>query len=710
MQPFRNFTTALALSSAALSFAPSARACGPDFPNAYLAEGSVSLLTAPEGYFAAEIAKLAPPKKSDPANDPTAKRIAAANNARRASELIETGVLRLELARRGLKQERIDALAAELEATRAAIFAKDWSKPPLFSGDMPDEFALYLKGAIAYWKNDRHAAREQWTKLLALPENDRRHYTVNATYMIGRTYVPDARCEGLPDARHVSDHVRRDMREGAKWMRLTREAAAAGFDDLSGLADASLGWEARTCFFTGDDAKAIHLYLRQYEIHQPGNVVTSLRAVARSALENAGWRAGDPDDPEASRLEALANDELARRVVTVYLLARLGTNPWWNENDADGRVTRQSARWAEILEKADLREVPDTDRLAWLAYQAGFFELAQKWVALASHDSVPGNWIRAKLALRDGNAQAGEQFLEKATASDDLAGEARPAAWADLGRVRMGLGKYAAALDAFIKGGHWEDSAYIAERVLTLDELQQYVDEHCPEYEGRGIKDRWNYENRWGGGDEKTGRESTRHLLARRLARANKPKLAQKYFPEDALKNYADYIADVRKGFDNALPAAERAAAFWRAAQNAHDNGMEMLGTELTPDYFIWGGSYSHDAGGIPRARRGKLRLEGGPGAPTSDELVRVENAKVPGKRYHYRYRAAELGWWAASLMPNDSDETARVLHTSGLWIKNHDPREANKFYQAIVIRCGNTAPGKATAAKGWFVEMKYAD
>ncbi|MDR1009648.1 MAG: hypothetical protein LBM04_00695 [Opitutaceae bacterium] len=702
MQPFRNFTTALALSSAALSLAPSARACGPDFPNAYLAEGSVSLLSAPEGYFAAEIAKLAPPQKTGSANDPMAKRLAAASNARRANELTETGVLRLELARRGLKQERIDALAAELETTRAAIFAKDWSKPPLFSGDMPAEFALYLKGAIAYWKNDHHAAREQWTKLLALPENDRRHYTVNATYMIGRTYVPDDPAGNRPTRTPLSDDIKREMLEGAKWLRQARNAAAAGFEDLSNLAEASLGWEARAYFFNKNDDKAVHLYLQQHAANDNSRAVISLRAVAQSALEDAGKT--EEYYPESyANLRHLAKDELSRRVITLYLLARFGTN-MWSDGEAEKKLERQSRAWAEILAEAKLRDLPDTDRLAWLAYQAGYFDLAAKWLETASGTSVSANWIRAKLALRAGDSAKAETFLEKVTASDDLAGEARPVAWADLGRVRMGTGKYAAALDALIKGGHWEDSAYIAERVLTLDELQQYVDAHCPEYESRAAKDRW------GGRDEKTGHESTRHLLARRLARANKPELAQKYFPEDALKNYTAYIADVRKGFDNTLPTDARAAAFWRAAQNARANGMEMLGTELTPDFFIWGGSYSYDAGGIPRARRGKLRLEGGPGAPTPGELERVENAKVPGKRYHYRYRAAELGWWAASLMPNDSDETARVLNLSGLWIKNHDPREANKFYRAIVIRCGNTALGKAAAAKNWFVELERAN
>jgi hypothetical protein len=92
---------------------------------------------------------------------------------------------------------------------------------------------------------------------------------------------------------------------------------------------------------------------------------------------------------------------------------------------------------------------------------------------------------------------------------------------------------------------------------------------------------------------------------------------------------------------------------------------------------------------------------------PTPDELKRLENTAPPQKRFHYRHRAAELGWWAASLMPNDSDKTAHILNTAGGWLKNRAPQEANRFYQALVIRCGNTRLGKQAAARNWFPEEK---
>ena len=731
-----------------------ARACGPDFPNAYLADGSVSLLNAPEGYFAAEIARLANAQKdlrpdTTIADKARAALIAAANAAKRKGELTETGVLRLELAKRGVAPARVDALAAELEAARASIFAKAWDKPPAFSEDMPAEFALYLTGAFYYWKegNEHRAARETardcWTKLLALPENERRHHTVNAAYMLGRMnfsndtnhYNPGTYEVITPDYSNDFDA----KRESPQFFRKAREAIAAGFDDPDDLLAPSLGWEARASLETRetrDYAKAIHLYMRQYaalgdadnagkfnDHNGQTNALTSLRITASAALEYAGASANLPGETCAGIVEclqALAQDELSRRVVTVYLLARFGgyaNGYYYNSNDAAAaRIARQSRAWAAILQTAGLRDVPDADRIAWIAYQAGNFDMARQWVDIAPQDSVPANWIRAKLALRDGNTAGGESLLEKVTASADLTGDARPVAWSELGRVRMGRGKYAAALDAFIRGGHWEDSAYIAERVLTLDELRAYVDKNYPSYNSTSQKtacdlsvqiiadnaDDWSC-SPWITGESATLGNALRYLLARRLARANQPDTAVTYFPKKLLTTYTAYIADVRLGFDSALPEEKRARAFWRAALAIHEDGMELLGAELAPDAFIWGGSFTDN--GIADARKNGLRFDSGPAAPTADELKRLDENIVPVARYHYRYRAAQLGMWAASLMPNDDDETAAMLNRAGGWLKNRDPKAANDFYRALVIRCPNTALGKAAAKKGWFAD-----
>jgi hypothetical protein len=268
----------------------------------------------------------------------------------------------------------------------------------------------------------------------------------------------------------------------------------------------------------------------------------------------------------------------------------------------------------------------------------------------------------------------------------------RKRALAELGRVCLARDEATEALSAWIEGGHAEDAAYVAERVLRLDELRAYVDEHCPD---SGVR-----------ADEMLDatpaalRTEIRYLLARRLARFGQGEAAEVYFPENLRGVYHAYMSDVRTGFDLDRPTAERAEAFWRAAQAVHNHGMALLGTELDPDWAIWDGAYESSPTGD--LRTGEARLTGGVWAPTPAELKRLSEHAVPQQRYHYRYRAADLAWWAASLLPNDLDETAGILSEAGNWLKNRDPQAAQRFYQALVIRCGHTSLGLAAAQEHW--------
>ena len=220
---------------------------------------------------------------------------------------------------------------------------------------------------------------------------------------------------------------------------------------------------------------------------------------------------------------------------------------------------------------------------------------------------------------------------------------------------------------------------------MTLPELQAFVDHHP--HEGLELR------------------------LAQRLARSGEFELAERYFPAatpgaDNLRAlFHTYVADVRLGFDSSRPAPERAAAFWRAAVAMRDHGDGLLGSELETSYAPF--PLEHPADDEEIEERRQSRLAGGALAATPDELRRLEDAQTPAERRfrHYRYRAADLAWWAASLMPNDSEATAEILREAGTWLAPRDPAAAEKFYQALVIRCGQTPLGRAAAKKRWFPE-----
>lgn len=85
--------------------------------------------------------------------------------------------------------------------------------------------------------------------------------------------------------------------------------------------------------------------------------------------------------------------------------------------------------------------------------------------------------------------------------------------------------------------------------------------------------------------------------------------------------------------------------------------------------------------------------------APATDDVQ-------PLLRFHYRYRAAALAWEAAEQMPDNTEETARVLCTAGTWLKYRDPQAADRFYKALVNRCRQTVLGQEADRLRWFPNL----
>src|SRR5262249_7973541 len=151
-------------------------------------------------------------------------------------------------------------------------------------------------------------------------------------------------------------------------------------------------------------------------------------------------------------------------VVTAYFVSR--GNPRYG---AVGPSLEGTKAWATALEQAQVGAVPDADRLAWLAYEAGLFGLAQQWSALAG-DSGEAQWIRAKLALGGGNLKGGEKLL-RAALEGELSAAHRARVVAELSRTCLAQDDFPGALAAALLGGHWQDAAFVAERLMTLNEL-----------------------------------------------------------------------------------------------------------------------------------------------------------------------------------------------------------------------------------------------
>ena len=552
--------------------------------------------------------------------------------------------------------------------------------PPVLGDGLPEEFELYLRGAIAYYAEDHELARKLWRQLLSLPADRRRYRSVWAAFMLGRSYLNG------------------DPAEALAWFEKTRALAEAEFPDPLGLAVASLGRQGQALLRLNRHAEAIGLYYRQHRAGDP---------VAMWSLRTSVRRLFDSED---ASLVDVAKDDLAQQVVTAVLVAR-GGRYYGSGMNEHGR------RWLEALEQLEDKSVWGAERLAWVAYQCGQMDHARRWVARADAESAIAQWVRAKLLLRDGDVEAAMASLSAAVQSlrecpgckdgshhmrwlDDRYGRcARENTSGELAVMKLSTADFVGALDLFLRSDWWEDAAYVAERVLTVEELIAHVDQNWTAEQATNWEAQRNEHP-----DATTFRSAwrIRFLLARRLTRLKRWDEARAYYPNDQLRARLDIYVEGLEA--EALPAADRAEALWRAAKTARWYGMSLIGAELAPDGTIYRGNGGHWDMGQSRL---KAKAESAKLGPSADEEARWARHRIePDKRFHYRYIASEIAWRAAELLPDGSDRTAHILCQAGSWLKTQDPDYADRFYKALVIRCGQTELGQEADRIRWFPKV----
>jgi hypothetical protein len=723
----KNFSAAIFLATAVVWLVGNAFACGPFFPNNLLDAGDQAVLQAPVADFERELArmKLLPvtthavpladgQKFYEQSTAAELTDLAAALKRKKNSSEAATVIMQAHLAER-MKLNAFLKAQNEWEHFGGWVFdtngyhqLPNTNPPPVFpevavTPGLPREFALYFQGAIAWQKNAGWSSCEVWQQLLALPEPERHFKSTWAEFMLARYH------ENLTN--EWAD------REAMKHFEQVGALAKNGFADSLGLATASLGGEAQIFLRRKNFERAIKLYLQQFAAGDD-TALESLRFSAARAMAETNF--------SPALLQTLALDSQARRVITAYLISR---NPYNDPREAESSPEAKqffdvTSAWLEAVESARVNEVESASQLALAAYQAGEMEIAQRWINRAGREPV-AQWLQAKLFMRAGKIAEAAKLLAKlsrkfplefsttnappgfaqslSVSYNEAWDETIPVgrqAFGELGVLRLARREYAEALDALLRSGYWMDAAYIAERVLTTDELKNYVDRNWPAVTSaktvaendRRFDDGWPPEN---------VRDEIRCLLARRLARENRFAGTRDYFPENLRTNFDVFTTALRIGTNQNLANELRAKNLFAAAIMARTNGMELFGTELEPDWAIYGGDYE---AGFTWMNRATNLFAAKINVADTNEIARASSRHVvPEERFHYRYRAAELAWQAAQWMPDNSDATARVLCTAGTWLKDRDPQSADKFYKALVRRCRHTALGQQADLIRWF-------
>ena len=376
-----------------------------------------------------------------------------------------------------------------------------------------------------------------------------------------------------------------------------------------------------------------------------------------------------------TELKLAVADPLVRRLIVAYVTSRERGYSWEEKeyrNPAAVRVIEA------VLAQPAPAPGPDLDRLAALAYQGGRYEVAERLVAAT--DRPLGLWVRAKLELRSGNRAAAVRDWTAAFTGTEQAGaatldgESKTRLRGELAVMRLGQGEYRDSLQLLfpVAGTYWGDVVYIAERVLTIDELKGFVDGLPPARETTPNQD----ESFWSSSFEPVS--NLRALLARRLVREGRLREALAYFPPpvpgaapeerdgnrantDEARDYLAAVEAARPGwpFDWPWQRVSRAKALFDVAGMTRDQGMGLMGTEGPPDETALSGSFAYGIGQSSPAGDAKSpSVLLGP-----DEASRfVASAPRPDTRFHYRGIAADRALAAADLLPQRSQAYAAAL------------------------------------------------
>lgn len=625
-----------------------------------------------------------------------------------------------------------DPAEAARQHAAARIFLKtanaDTAAP--LPDEFSSEFADYHRGALAYLRGKEHwdEARQAWESLLQRPEAERHYRSVWAAFMLGKLAMKS----GSPDA--------------PRWFQRTRQLAKDGFADSLGMAADSYGWEGRSEYKQGHPENAAPLFLNQLAAGDDSAIV-SLKAlipdrVPSQCMLNYGPSFEEvqamPEEQEKAEedktLEALqraAANPMLRRLVTAHILS---SETGWFGQEPDASHNRR-ARWLEQVNAAKPGKLEDAEYLGWVAYNNGAYKEAARWLGIADPKAPAACWLRAKLQLREGKNEEAARSLSSAITSlrDPVAytgwksgftgGQgpyaiSEPGSWSfaesacgDFGQLQLARNDFLQAFDVFFTAGLWEDASYVAERVLTADELKAYVDK-MPGHASK--KDE-------GESFPPDPNKALRGLLGRKLVREGRMGEAKAYLAPEHSAVLGRYVAALRESKSERLAKKDRAKALFAAAWIARHSGMEIMGTEVAPDGAVYDGDFERfdiakerlsgqylftDYGSYSEPEKSELRAI--PLKATDQEKQRIRQNKIqPDRRWHYRYIAADMAMRAAQLLQDNTEELADVINCAGLWVRNTDEKLGERYYNVLERRAAGTEIGKQALAKHWFVDMK---
>ncbi len=698
---------------AALFGASAVLACGVDFGWQLLDNRAATLDTMPldTKSFAYAEAHLFPP----PNDKLTAEETDYPDEAR--NDGIAEAVAHAEVA--GLASDQADVVQQmRAETSGDSAFNK--------GAMLPAAVRLYTAGAVDFHKGDSAKAIARFRAILDLPASERRDREVWAAYMLGRLYGSKG-----------------DIAEASESFASTREFANNGAPDPLGLGVASFGEEARLHLKRAEALQKAKKMSPQQLREYGREIAAAVRLYAEQTAHGStiGFDSLRRVVDEVSGDDAAVAATICDPMVQQLLVTRTLDGDAWtshNPDDSQGSTsTSQISTLVTSVQKCGSGNITAADRLAAIAYRDGDYPLAHTLAIQAT--SPLAMWVQARLAMQKGDVAEAAKYYAAASKAFPSSGDtnasderAKALLVGENGVLTLARGEYVDALEQLYpySATFWGDVAYIAERVLTVDELKTFVDTHKDTqfnpFVSLDSSTNPDEPTTSEPGDSENGpgpADQLRDLLARRLVRAGRYQEAVNYFPPPAVEPSTAVVPPtmipgsgaptIRTG----QPVIRRNVS---GGQGAVATGLFPLGFGIAPNtsapqkapesfFADYAQALAHantDKSNIDRARAwyraatlaGDFKsgnqlmgtegppdyymqpaLEGGSGQRalraddrfvTDGERQRFKaSAPQPNFRYHYLFVGVDEAIHAADLLPPRSQAFAAVLCHATSWI-----------------------------------------
>ena len=627
-------------------------ACGPFIPNHLLTDRNNALLEMPNGSFVFEVQQLVKRDPGLPIWQPVeAMKTDSDNDAEPPA------------------QNRTLEIAQKLQTP------------------LSDAQRLYYSGAQDFHQGKYDSPYFQ--QLLALPKTEQGEWRLATLYSLARGGF-DAAGDDLDLIINKGGFNQQIAEQAVQRYLQIIEEVRSGAADPEQLSLASLGQLGHYYLRKGNIAAAVKIYAQQAAQGSPSGK-TSLRMISLYITR----------EKNLSLLESVIDAPLVQQLVIAELFI---SQDWGYVSEActkdlvDYTCPTHRDRLIKLLSQHRVKGFSYSDRLAALAYRAGNYSLAQTLLQDAPESGL-SEWLKAKLALRAGDIPLATRHYARAAplfTTDEVWGSMNPESpyyhgdkvtipscriASEQAIVALKRDDYLQATALFYqaKDLYWADLAWVAENVLTLPELQTFVEKNvpAPRHPLKPVdlnNSRYDY---YLSPDIIPTDVKVRALLGRRLIRHGQYQQAINWFDIPDHRQGAQKLADLMAIAKNKnIPDKQRAQAQYEAARLLRYNGIELIAYEMYPDYAITSGAYS-----TPYTYTNNGSWIG------EKENRRVANA-VPDKNnhfLHYRWQAAEWAGQSARLLHPKTQAWAAVLCHAASWVRYLDPETEALIYQRYV-------------------------